>query len=137
MNINDIFDKIFVIHLKENKNRLYNLKKNIGNKFEYVLIDAIKPLENEINTYFDWKFYINYNKDLINIKTYEQAIEHYNLIGKNEFRLINNQTEILIQNKYNYRSLPLKDYYRGYRFPLISASIFNSVTFPLKSVFFS
>ena len=28
---------------------------------------------------------------------------------------------ILIQNKYNYRSLPLKDYYRGYKFPLVSA----------------
>ena len=41
--------------------------------------------------------------------------------------------KILIQNKYNYRSLPFKDYYRGYKFPLISASIFNSITFPIVS----
>lgn len=39
--------------------------------------------------------------------------------------------KILIQNKYNYRSLPLKDYYRGYRFPLVSASILNSLSFPI------
>ncbi len=38
---------------------------------------------------------------------------------------------ILIQNKYNYRSLPLKDYYRGYRFPLVSASILNAMSFSM------
>ena len=38
---------------------------------------------------------------------------------------------ILIQNKYNYRSLPLKDYYRGYRFPLVSASILNTMSFSM------
>lgn len=40
-------------------------------------------------------------------------------------------TKILIQNNYKYRSLPLKDYYRGYRFPLVSATILNSLTFPI------
>jgi hypothetical protein len=39
--------------------------------------------------------------------------------------------KILIQNNYKYHSLPLKDYYRGYRFPLVSATILNSLTFPI------
>ena len=39
--------------------------------------------------------------------------------------------KVLIQNRYKYLSIPLKDYYRGYRFPLVSASILNSMTFPL------
>ena len=39
--------------------------------------------------------------------------------------------KILIQNNYKYNSLPLKDYYRGYKFPLVSATILNSLTFPI------
>ena len=39
--------------------------------------------------------------------------------------------KVLIQNRYKYLPTSLKDYYRGYRFPLVSASILNSITFPL------
>jgi hypothetical protein len=39
--------------------------------------------------------------------------------------------KILIQNNYKYNSLPFKDYYRGYKFPLVSATIVNSLTFPI------
>jgi hypothetical protein len=43
---------------------------------------------------FDWKFYISYYDDLKNLKTYTQAISHYNSFGKKEHRLINKeQTE--------------------------------------------
>ena len=38
---------------------------------------------------------------------------------------------VLIQNNYKYNSLSLKDYYRGYKFPLTSGTILNSLAFPL------
>ena len=94
MNINDIFDKIFVIHLKENKNRLSNLK-NIGNKFKYSLFIGNKPNPNQININFDWEYYLEKNSDLKEVKTKVQAINHYKRIGKNENRIINRETEIV------------------------------------------
>ncbi len=40
-------------------------------------------------------------------------------------------TKILIQNNRKWLSLPFKDYYRGWRFPLCSALILNCMTFPI------
>tara|TARA_X000000368_G_scaffold163414_1_gene128799 strand:- start:687 stop:1334 length:648 start_codon:yes stop_codon:yes gene_type:complete len=37
----------------------------------------------------------------------------------------------LIQNKKKWRNLPLKSYYRGYKYPLFSSMIFNSTVFPI------
>lgn len=37
----------------------------------------------------------------------------------------------LIQNKKQWRNLPLKSYYRGYKYPLCSSVIFNSTVFPI------
>jgi hypothetical protein len=36
---------------------------------------------------FDWKYYIKNNTDLINIKTKEEAWEHWSNYGKHENRL--------------------------------------------------
>ena len=33
--------------------------------------------------------------------------------------------KVLIQNKKRWLGLPIKDYYRGFRFPLISVTLFN------------
>jgi len=93
--MNNIFDKIFVIHLKKNKNRLYNFKKTIGNKIKFSIFYGIETNKNEINTHFDWKYYLQINKDLSYLKTQEQAIEHYNNFGKEELRVINEDTEIV------------------------------------------
>ena len=40
-------------------------------------------------------------------------------------------TKILIQNNRKWFGLPLKDYYRGWRFPLGSAILLNCMTFPI------
>lgn len=37
----------------------------------------------------------------------------------------------LIQNKRKWRGLKIKDYYRGYKFPLASSLLFNSTVFPI------
>ena len=39
-------------------------------------------------------------------------------------------TKILMQNNRKWFGLPLRNYYRGWRFPLCSAVILNSITFP-------
>jgi len=40
-------------------------------------------------------------------------------------------TVVLIQNKKKWFPLPIKKYYRGWRFPLVSASVFNFTVFPV------
>jgi len=37
----------------------------------------------------------------------------------------------LIQNKKRWKGLPIKEYYRGYKFPLVSSILFNSTVFPI------
>ena len=37
----------------------------------------------------------------------------------------------LIQNKKKWRNLPIKSYYKGYKYPLCSSVIFNSTVFPI------
>ena len=37
----------------------------------------------------------------------------------------------LIQNKKKWTNLPFKDYYRGYKFPLVSSIFFNCTVFPI------
>jgi hypothetical protein len=39
-------------------------------------------------------------------------------------------TKVLIQNNRKWFRLPIRDYYRGWRFPLMSAIILNCITFP-------
>ena len=39
-------------------------------------------------------------------------------------------TMVLIQNNKKWFGLPLKNYYRGWRFPLVSATLFNFTVFP-------
>ena len=39
--------------------------------------------------------------------------------------------KILMQNNRRWLGLPIKDYYRGWRFPLFSASLFNMIVFPM------
>ena len=39
--------------------------------------------------------------------------------------------KVLIQNKRPWFGLPLTSYYKGWRFPLFSATIFNSIVFPI------
>ena len=39
-------------------------------------------------------------------------------------------TKVLIQNNKRWLGLPLKNYYRGWRFPLLASSIFNCTVFP-------
>ena len=39
--------------------------------------------------------------------------------------------KVLIQNKRRWFGLPLKNYYRGWRFPLASGTIFNCTVFPI------
>ena len=40
-------------------------------------------------------------------------------------------TKILIQNNRKWLGLPVKDYYRGWKFPMTSAVILNCMTFPI------
>ena len=40
-------------------------------------------------------------------------------------------TMVLIQNKKKWLGLSVKDYYRGWRYPLISSTIFNCTVFPI------
>lgn len=40
-------------------------------------------------------------------------------------------SKVLIQNKKKWLGLPIKDYYRGFRFPLVSATLFNCTVFPI------
>lgn len=91
--MNQIFDKIFIIHLKKNKNRFFNLKKNIN--FKYTLVNGIIPEQDEINTHFDWKYYLEKNKDIKNINCEKDAREHFLNQGKFESRIINSETEII------------------------------------------
>ena len=37
----------------------------------------------------------------------------------------------LIQNKKHWKGLPITEYYRGYKFPLVSSILFNSTVFPI------
>jgi len=37
----------------------------------------------------------------------------------------------LLQNKKKWRGLPIKSYYRGYKYPLCSSILFNSTVFPI------
>jgi len=39
--------------------------------------------------------------------------------------------KVLIQNKKPWSGLPLSSYYKGWKFPLLSAAIFNSIVFPI------
>ena len=38
---------------------------------------------------------------------------------------------VLIQNRLKWKGLPLKSYYRGWKFPLVSATMFNCTVFPI------
>lgn len=40
-------------------------------------------------------------------------------------------TTVLIQNKRKWFNLPFKNYYRGWRFPMVSATLVNSTVFPV------
>jgi len=40
-------------------------------------------------------------------------------------------TKVLIQNRKKFWGLPIKDYYRGWRFPLVSSIVFNCTVFPI------
>ena len=77
--MNKIFDKIFVIHLKRNKNRLINLKNEIGNKFNYQLFDGIEP-DDFPKQEFDWNFYINKNLSLPAIYSFKSCSSGLSLI---------------------------------------------------------
>ena len=39
--------------------------------------------------------------------------------------------KVLIQNKRPWRGLPISSYYKGWKFPLVSATLFNSTVFPI------
>ena len=39
--------------------------------------------------------------------------------------------KVLIQNKQRWLGLPLSSYYKGWKFPLFSATLFNSIVFPI------
>jgi len=43
-----------------------------------------------------------------------------------------NTAKVLIQNNKKWYGLPLKQYYRGVRYPLMSGTFFNMMVFPLK-----
>ena len=40
-------------------------------------------------------------------------------------------TKVLIQNKHKWFGLPLSSYYKGYKLPLINATIINCSIFPI------
>ena len=43
-----------------------------------------------------------------------------------------NTAKVLLQNKKKWWGLPLKHYYRGVKYPLVSGTFFNMTVFPLK-----
>ena len=43
-----------------------------------------------------------------------------------------NTAKVLIQNKKPWLGLPLKHYYRGVKYPLMSGTFFNMLVFPIK-----
>ena len=42
-----------------------------------------------------------------------------------------NTAKVLIQNKQKWLGLPFKHYYRGVKYPLLSSTFFNMITFPM------
>jgi len=45
--------------------------------------------------------------------------------------------KVLIQNKKPWIGLPIKDYYRGFKYPMITGMIFNGFIFPCHSYFYT
>lgn len=43
-----------------------------------------------------------------------------------------NTAKVLVQNNKKWYGLPLKQYYRGVRYPLMSGTFFNMMVFPIK-----
>ena len=41
-------------------------------------------------------------------------------------------TKVLIQNKISWKNLKLKDYYRGWRYPIMSSVLCNTFIFPIQ-----
>jgi len=112
--MNNIVDKIYVINMEKDIERLNKLKKQIGNLFNYVLVKGVDPanddkykekydkwsLDNQISINydnFDWQYYIRRYPDLqkSNINTKEKAWDHWTHYGTGELRSCNPNNDIV------------------------------------------
>ena len=110
--MNDIVEKIYVINMEKDKERLSKFKNQIKNIFDYVLVKGVDPQnhdeyrikydkwfsENNIKIDYDnfnWEYYINRYSDLSNINTKEEAWKHWITHGEKELRSCNPNNNIV------------------------------------------
>jgi GR25 family glycosyltransferase involved in LPS biosynthesis len=110
--MNNIVDKIYVINMKKDRDRLKRFREQIGNLFRYSIVEGIDPFNNEKYrtkydewfsknsmdvTYwnFNWEYYTNRYPDLSLIKTKEKAWEHWINYGEKELRSCNPNNDIV------------------------------------------
>jgi len=108
-----MIEKIYVINMKKDVEKLEHFKREVNNQFEFHIIEGVDPLSDQYkkefelwiennNKYidydtFDWKYYINRYPDLKNngIHTKKDAWFHWIYYGKKELRSCYKNNEIV------------------------------------------
>lgn len=112
--MNNIVDKIYVINMEKDNERLSQFKEQVGNLFKYTLVKGIDPFNDlkykikyqewfdnnkTIVNYenFNWKYYVNRYQDLknSNIITKKEAWDHWVNFGEKELRSCNPNNDIV------------------------------------------
>ena len=112
--MNNIVDKIYVINMRKDIDRLKKFRKQIGNLFDYSIVEGVDPINNGMYSYkyetwlnenrftvnyenFNWDYYINRYPDLSKsgIETKDKAWEHWINFGVKELRSCNPNNDIV------------------------------------------
>ena len=112
--MNNIVDKIYVINMRKDIDRIKKFRKQIGNLFDYSIVEGVDPINNgmyssKYETWlnenyfivnyenFNWEYYINRYHDLSKsgIETKDKAWEHWINFGVKELRSCNPNNDIV------------------------------------------